>query len=52
MNWDIHVWKTRDGNWRARVNNTWRSNKYPYALGLMTAVAFKLLDDWGRQLAK
>jgi len=49
MSWDILVWKTRDNYWRARVNGTWRSSEYQYMLGLMTAVAWKLLDDWGRQ---
>lgn len=47
MNWDVHVWRTRDGNWRARINGTWRSNEYPHLLGLVTAVGFKILTDVG-----
>ena len=49
MTWDIMVWRTREGAWAARCN-TWRSNHYHYLIGLMTAMGFHMLNEYGRSL--
>jgi len=45
MNWDVHVWRDRDGYWRARIG-TWRSDRHYHVSQLMTAVGYRVLEQW------
>lgn len=43
-NWDVHVFRTRDGKWAARISG-WRSNEYELLSQLMSAVGNKIAGD-------